>query len=275
MKKNRQIPLAEALAGRWDFASLEVDGVAMPPAAFCDSHMLIEGERFRMLSPEADYEGVFAVDATCTPAQIDIHFQQGPEAGNTCLGLVDLDGETVRFCLALGSAGRPTAFVTTPGSGHALELLRRAGAKAAPARPSVTTVIPPEFAFCPAPVFERLAGEWHALAMLRDGVALPPQMLGAARRVGQRNETRVTMGGRVLVEARLRIDTHASPMHVDYLHTGGAMAGKTQLGLMAWDGDDVQFCMAACGDARPAEISCVAGSGRMLSVWRLVRPAAL
>ena len=43
--------------------------------------MMIDGDRFRMESPEATYEGIFTIDVEADPAQIDIEFVEGPEAG--------------------------------------------------------------------------------------------------------------------------------------------------------------------------------------------------
>ena len=84
----------ERLQGTWSFASLEVAGSRVPEAAFSGSRMLIVGDRFSLTSAGADYAGTFAVDAARWPRTIDIGFTEGPEAGNTSLGIYQLEGDT-------------------------------------------------------------------------------------------------------------------------------------------------------------------------------------
>ena len=78
----RYVEQLRAFEGEWHFASLEVDGNTMPAPMTSQSRMLMDGDRFRMESPEATYEGVFALDVEADPARIDIEFIEGPEAGN-------------------------------------------------------------------------------------------------------------------------------------------------------------------------------------------------
>jgi uncharacterized protein (TIGR03067 family) len=77
----RHVEQLRALEGHWTFASVEVDAAAMPVAMMSNSRMLIDGDRFRMESPEGIYEGTFTIDAEAIPHRIDIEFVEGPEAG--------------------------------------------------------------------------------------------------------------------------------------------------------------------------------------------------
>src|SRR5262245_17032969 len=96
---NRHVEQLRALEGEWRFASLEIDGHAVPAGAIARSRMLIDGDRFRTESPEGTFEGVFNIDVEATPARIDIEFVEGPEAGNWSYGLYALAGDTLTFCL--------------------------------------------------------------------------------------------------------------------------------------------------------------------------------
>src|SRR5450432_59447 len=107
----------------------------MPATAFGQSRMLIDGDRFRMESPEANYEGSFVIDVDAKPAQIDIEFVEGPEAGQWSYGIFELDSNELQICLGLVGSSRPERFATSVGSGHAFERLRRASA----ARPANVT----------------------------------------------------------------------------------------------------------------------------------------
>ncbi len=273
-----------SLEGTWDFAALEIDGAAMPAAAFGRSQLLIDGDRFCMRSPEADYEGVFTIDVEAEPHTIDIHFVVGPEAGNWSYGLFERDGDSLSFCLGLTGFARPTGFSTAPGSGHALERLVRSSTSrpadlaaramapgqgsTSPADGGETEADTASFEFVAQPIFEQLAGTWQAVELVRNGEALPKTMLAFVKRVGKCNETRVSAGGQVMVDARMRIDAAQLPVAVDYLHSSGTLKGKVQQGILEWIGDEVRFCMAAVGDERPTEFSSKPGSGRILSRWR-------
>jgi uncharacterized protein (TIGR03067 family) len=105
--------------------SLEVDGSQMPDAMLSSSRLLIDGDRFRMESPEANYEGVFIIDVEQAPHHIDIDFVEGPEAGNRYQGIFQLEGDRFTICLGLVGAQRPDRFATSRGTGHALDELVR------------------------------------------------------------------------------------------------------------------------------------------------------
>jgi uncharacterized protein (TIGR03067 family) len=94
------------MEGTWTFRSLEVDGRPVPSAMLAGALMLIDGDRFRMESPEAAYEGIFTIDVEKDPHTIDIDFIEGPESGNRCEGLFQLDGDRLTFCLGLVGAAR-------------------------------------------------------------------------------------------------------------------------------------------------------------------------
>src|SRR6266545_6227391 len=119
----RHVEQLRALEGTWEFESLEMDGRSMPPAMLGGSRILIDGDRFRSETPGAIYEGIFNIDVEADPHGIDIDFVEGPEAGNTNLGIFRLDRDRLTICLDTTGKARPSAFGTAPGTGHALETL--------------------------------------------------------------------------------------------------------------------------------------------------------
>jgi uncharacterized protein (TIGR03067 family) len=274
---SRHVQELRALEGEWHFESLEIDGAQMPAAALTHSRLLIDGDRFRTESPEANYEGVFTIDVEATPAQIDIAFVEGPEAGNRCDGLYELRGDSLTMCLGLAGASRPKAFATRPGSGHALERLRRASA----GRPvsvtggtsqPVSAVTaeredPSAFDVTMTPLMRRLEGEWIPVRLVRDGTALPEQWLAFGCRTVTGNEVKVVFGGQVMVHAKVRIDESATPIAVDYLNLDGAQAGTVSRGIMDWLGEEARFSMAGPGQPRPADFDALPATGT-LSQWR-------
>jgi uncharacterized protein (TIGR03067 family) len=241
--------------------------------------MLIDGDRFRMESPEANYEGNFTIDIEEKPYKIDIEFIEGPEAGNSSYGIFELDGNAFKICLGLVGSDRPSSFATTPGSGHALEDLRRVlktrpeGVKGGTRQPQTipqesTSVDTSAFDVAMTPLLATLQGEWIPTELVQNGQPMEKAWLSFGLRTFAGNETKVVFGGQVQLHAKMRIDESQSPMALDYLYVGKSSRGQITLGVMDWVGDEVRMCMAGPGKSRPADFSCEPGSGRTLSRWK-------
>lgn len=265
-----------ALEGEWRFADLEVDGQAVPASMRGASRILIDGDRFRTESPEANYEGVFIIDVEATPKRIDIEFVEGPEAGHWSYGIYELQGDRLTFCLGLVGSERPARFATTKGSGHALEHLTRASAarpehvtggvrKTATESVAAPAVDPAAFDGPITPLLKKLQGEWLAVELDRDAKPMPKEWLAYGSRTMDGNETKVVFGGQTMVHAKVRIDESVTPFAVDYLNLSGQAKGRVTLGIMDWIGGDVRFLMASAGQPRPTEFS--PGPGLTLSRW--------
>ncbi len=121
---------AEAEYGRfestWRFALVEVDGVRQPEAAFETNKVIICRDRRYVVVQNAKItRGVFKVDVTKQPRQIDFTVTEGATKGQTILGIYDLAGDIYTFCGSFRSAERPTALKSEPGSGVVFEVLKR------------------------------------------------------------------------------------------------------------------------------------------------------
>jgi uncharacterized protein (TIGR03067 family) len=274
----RHVEHLRALQGEWRVTGLEIEGAPVPRGALSQSRILIDGDRFRTESPEATYDGVFTIDVEASPARIDIAFVEGPDAGNSSYGLFALDGESLTFCLGLVGASRPSSFATRPGSGHALERLRRVSA-ARPAGVTGGTPPPPEpapkgarvdpstFEIPMTPHLRRLEGEWIPVELVMDGKPMPAEWLSFGSRTASGNEMKVVFGGQTMVHAKVKIDESATPLAVDYLNLKGKQAGTVTHGIMEWIGDEVRFLMAGPGEPRPAAFDTPAATAT-LSRWR-------
>lgn len=283
----RHVDRLRSMEGTWAFRSLEIDGQAVPASMLGSSQLLIDGDRFRMESPEAVYEGLFLIDVEANPHRIDIDFYEGPEAGNRCEGLFELDGDRFRICLALAGSTRPAAFATSPGSGHALEELERVMHARPPHVDGGTRSddppqqVPVEEAsggindFPLTLLLERLQGLWEPLELVNSGQPLQPSYLSFGSRTQTGVETKVVFGGQTMVHAKMRCNEKVEPIEVDYLHLAGRGKGKVARGLFRWEdnGAVATFCMAGPGEPRPADFTCAPGSGRTFSRWRR-RPMA-
>lgn len=276
----RHVATLRALEGTWSFEQLNVEGQPLPAAALAHSRLLIDGDRFRTESPEANYEGVFVVDVEAQPHGIDIEFVAGPEAGNVNRGIFRLDGDRLEICLDMRGQPRPRAFAAAAGSGHAHEVLRRAsstrphavdGGSAAAAAPSASPVPSAssrDGASACGATLARLQGEWSAERVIRDGQELPAAMLRSGRRSARGDEVEIAFGGHVMLRARVGLDESTQPMRIDYSVLAGPAKGAVQQGIFEWRGASACFCMGAPGAARPDDFSAPAGSGRTLSQWR-------
>ena len=258
------------LEGTWGFESLEVGGNQIPAGMIGNSKIVMNGDRFNTLSPEGDYLGEFAIDVQKSPKEIDIHFIEGPHAGQFCYGIFELNGDELTFCLGLVGASRPTEFNTDASPMHALEHLRRV-TKAAPV--TVATPQPPapqgaegnpEDFQVVSPELEALQGEWLPLTVVNDGQPLPAQFLAYGKRVCKGNHVLVTFGS-PMVDALARIH---DGNQVDYLGQTGPMKGKIQLGIYQLVDGVATFCMAPPGAPRPTDFASEPGSGHTLTAWR-------
>jgi uncharacterized protein (TIGR03067 family) len=274
----RHVDRLRSMEGAWGFGSLEVDGSAMPAPMFANSRLLIDGDRFRMESPEGNYEGIFGIDVEQTPHHIDIDFVEGPEAGNRCKGIFRLEEDRLTICLGLVGAERPEGFATSRGSGHALEELVRVeharppgvdgGTAPVTAAEPVLVAADEPFAVSMTPTLERLQGEWQALELITSGRPLETAYLPYGLRSHWGFETKVVFGGQTMVHAKVRFNETASPIEVDYFHLAGKFKGSISPGLFRWDGEEAVYCMGAPGTARPSDFGCDAGSGRIFSRWK-------
>jgi uncharacterized protein (TIGR03067 family) len=279
MTLRNKAKILQDMEGTWEFLDLEVDGNQMPAAALANSRMLIDGNRFRMESPETNYEGIFTIDAEKTPHRIDIEFVEGPETGNWSYGIFEVDGDHLKICLGLTGAKRPRGFKTSPGSGHALENLRRvlktrpkrvdSGKRQARPKPVKQKVDESAFAMdTMTPALAKLQGEWIPVQLIHNGQPLAEALLPMGSRITSGNEMKVVFGGQVQVHALIRIDDSLSPITVDYRNIGRSSKGQVSLGLMRWIGDEVEICMSAPGQPRASDFTCNKGSNRTLSRWR-------
>jgi uncharacterized protein (TIGR03067 family) len=99
-----------------------VDGAEYPPGG---AKIRIEGGRFTTLNMGGDYAGDLLINEASEPKTIDMRFDQGPHRGETSFGIYELSVDQWKLCLGITGKPRPVQFVSAPGTGHALEILRR------------------------------------------------------------------------------------------------------------------------------------------------------
>jgi uncharacterized protein (TIGR03067 family) len=265
----------EQLQGTWNVVALEIEGNTMAANMFKGAKIIVNGERFTTVSMGSTFGGTLKIDADATPKTLDILYDKGPHAGSASLALYELDGDTWKLCLGFAGYDRPKDFVTSPGSGHALETLKRGQADGETpdldTRKDTAATEETNQAEA-AEVTEGTAalhGEWSMVSLERDGKKFPDFVTKTGKRVVQGNETTITVGGLVIIKATFSVDTAVEPFSIDLTISDGPDKGKKQLGIYELDGGVARFCMSPTGkEERPTEFVTIASDERTLAVWK-------
>ena len=114
----------------------------------------------------------------------------------------------------------------------------------------------------------QLQGEWRMVSGTADGFSIPSEMIPNSKRVCKGDELTATVGGQLVMKARIAIDPSGKPKTIDYDVIDGPTKGKKQLGIYELEGDTVKFCFGSPGAERPPDFTSKAGDGRTLSVWK-------
>jgi uncharacterized protein (TIGR03067 family) len=70
-------------------------------------------------------QGTIEINPTKKPKTIDVKPEIGTNKGKTLLGIYELDGDSLKICLALPDKDRPTAFATAAENGQQLVVYKR------------------------------------------------------------------------------------------------------------------------------------------------------
>ena len=111
--------------GTWIFESMVSDGEKVPPDSFKGSTLTIKDGIFTVKEGDTIYKGTFKVDPTKKPKEIDVIFTEGPDKGETMMGIYEIDGDTYRPCFAIGGKDRPKELASKKGSGIILQVLKK------------------------------------------------------------------------------------------------------------------------------------------------------
>jgi len=119
------------LSGTWRTVSLVNDGKALmdeksPPKPGPATKLVYEGTKWLIkVGDKTVAGGVFKIDSTKSPKEIDIFDETGVKNEKTKLGIYELNGDTYKYCLAPAGKPRPTDFTSKSGSGHSLGVSKR------------------------------------------------------------------------------------------------------------------------------------------------------
>jgi uncharacterized protein (TIGR03067 family) len=111
----------------WVTVSFEVNGQGAPSEAVKDIRTVFKDKDYiQKKGDEVLEEGTFTLDPDKKPRQIDFKIGTGQDQGKDQFGIYELDGDTLKICVAApGAEVRPTDFKTGPESQTALVVMRR------------------------------------------------------------------------------------------------------------------------------------------------------
>jgi uncharacterized protein (TIGR03067 family) len=116
---------ANKLEGAWQVTAFIKDGNEAPKEDVETIKLVLEGETFTLMHREEKVTGKFKADPGQKPATFDIEVTEGDKAGESQLGIFELDGDKLTICTAHKGLPRPTAFESTAGTNQNLVTLKR------------------------------------------------------------------------------------------------------------------------------------------------------
>jgi uncharacterized protein (TIGR03067 family) len=114
------------LQGAWAMVSGERDGQAFSTDFIKDSKRVAKADETTVtIQGQLFMKARFTLDPSKSPKTIDYSITGGAYAGNSQLGIYELDGDKVRFCFSIPGKERPTDFATKPNDGRTLSIWKR------------------------------------------------------------------------------------------------------------------------------------------------------
>ncbi len=116
------------MQGTWLLVSGERDGKKFTEEEIKQSKLIIKGNTYSIPKREVgtSQEGTFKIDPSKTPKETDSTTGSGPDKGIVWLGIYELEDDTHKVCLAPPGKDRPKEFSAKSGSGHILQVWKRA-----------------------------------------------------------------------------------------------------------------------------------------------------
>lgn len=107
-----------------------------------------------------------------------------------------------------------------------------------------------------------LQGTWIVVSMHEGGEGAPEELLKTLIVVIAKDRLTIKDKNKdkTVTELSFKMDPAARPKSVDFTFLDGRDKGKTELGIYAFEGDKVRFCVGGPGKSRPADFASPKGS---------------
>jgi len=113
----------DKLQGTWQLVSAETDGKAAPAEQLKKVRVVIKGSKHSVYFGDSAVakEIPFSIDPSRKPKETTDMLPDGKQIK----GIYELNGDTLKSCVASPGKERPTAFSAKAGSGHTLRVFKR------------------------------------------------------------------------------------------------------------------------------------------------------
>jgi uncharacterized protein (TIGR03067 family) len=124
-KENAVTKDLEQLQGVWSVVSMEMDGKPLSEERRKKTRLTIRGEKFTFDTGADSHEGLYKIDPSKDPKQLDIVITRGDEKGKVYLVIYKFDDGKMIQSMRLDNKSRPSEFTGKAGTGTALEIWKR------------------------------------------------------------------------------------------------------------------------------------------------------
>ena len=104
---------------------MEMDGKFMSDETRKKIKLVINGENFRFHNGDDSHGGLYKLDPSKDPKEVNIVITEGDEKGKVYLVVYQFEDGKMIQCMELSNKGRPKTFTGKIGSGCALEIWTR------------------------------------------------------------------------------------------------------------------------------------------------------
>ena len=112
----------QPIEGDWVIVSATLAGQVLPPSAIADGKLHLDANRYEFQNDRGDY----VVLSATSPAALDTHGTDGPNAGRTILAIFSIKDDTMIVAYDLSGTKRPTSFESHAGTREYVVRYRRA-----------------------------------------------------------------------------------------------------------------------------------------------------
>lgn len=117
---------AKDLVGSWTCVSATIDGRPLAQDTAKELRLTLTADRYKTERGEQVlFDSTYKVNASKTPAEIDMIGTEGDLNGKIAPGILKLDGDTLTMCYVMPGKDRPAAFDSQPNSGATLAVWKR------------------------------------------------------------------------------------------------------------------------------------------------------
>jgi uncharacterized protein (TIGR03067 family) len=265
---------ADFIQGDWAVEDAIDDGNPLPAELRENVRFTVKGDKIDIsLNGEVAFGGKFKLDSSKKPKTIDI---DGPD-GMTLVGIYEINGEKMRFCVVESGKQRPKEFSGDAGTGAKLVTLKRLAAEKKDEKKDGKkgARITSEVAFqdakakeakSPTPpkeTVDALDGTWKLVSGMHAGVKVPDEEVAKITLVVKGEIATIGPPG-ATKDGKMKIDSTKKPKQIDI------DAGDVKIeGIYELAGDSFKVCFSRKGP-RPTDFKSDANNENALMEFKRV-----